>query len=197
MAYIGLTGGVGSGKSTVAQLFRQAGALVIDADAIAREVVAPGEPALAEIRAHFGDGVIRADGSLDRSALADIVFHDADELAVLNSITHPRIAQRTARLHQSAKPGQHIVHDVPLLVENQLADAYDVVVVVWAEPEVRLARLAARGMSTAEAQRRMAAQATDAQRREVADLLIDNNGDVDQLRAHVAEVLSQLAEVNA
>lgn len=197
MAYIGLTGGVGSGKSTVAQLFRQAGALVIDADAIAREVVAPGEPALAEIRAHFGDGVIRADGSLDRSALADIVFHDADELAVLNSITHPRIAQRTARLHQSAKPGQHIVHDVPLLVENQLADAYDVVVVVWAEPEVRLARLAARGMSTAEAQRRMAAQATDAQRREVADFLIDNNGDVDQLRAHVAEVLSQLAEVNA
>lgn len=192
MTTIGLTGGVGSGKSTVAGLFAQHGALVIDADAVAREVVAPGTPALAEIVDAFGPTVLTADGSLDRPALAGIVFTDPAARAALNAITHPRIGARTAELMAQAAPDQVIVHDVPLLVENGLAPAYDLVVVVEAAEDIRLTRLLARGMSDDDARRRMAAQATDAERRDVADVVIANNGDLGSLAAQVDAVWQQI-----
>jgi len=188
MVTVGLTGGVGSGKSTVAALLAAHGALVIDADAIAREVVAPGEPALTEIADAFGPEVIRGDGELDRPALAARVFTDGEARARLNAITHPRIAARTAEIMAGAAPGQVVVHDVPLLVENRLAGAYDLVVVVEASREVRMQRLALRGMPAAEAERRMASQASDAERREVADVVITNNGDLASLERQVDEL---------
>lgn len=192
MTTIGLTGGVGSGKSTVADLFARHGALVIDADAVAREVVEPGAPALDEIVEAFGPTVLGDDGSLDRPALAAIVFSDPQARARLNAITHPRIGARTAQLMAAAEPDQVIVHDVPLLVENGLAPAYDLVVVVEASENVRLARLLRRGMSHNDARRRMAAQATDAERRDVADVVIANNGDLASLAAQVAAVWRQI-----
>lgn len=176
MVTIGLTGGVGSGKSTVARLLAERGALIIDADAIARDVLSPGSPALAEVRAEFGEDVFDSDGRLDRAALARVVFTDDSALATLNAITHPRIAARTADIMANAAPDQIIVHDVPLLVENDLAAGYDLVLVVLADQDVRLGRLAERGMSADEARRRMSVQATDEQRRNVASIVLDNNG---------------------
>lgn len=192
MTTIGLTGGVGSGKSTVAALFAQHGALVIDADAVAREIVEPGTPALAEIVEAFGPTVLAADGTLDRPTLAGIVFADPAARAALNAITHPRIGARTAEIMAGAAPGQVIVHDVPLLVENGLAPAYDLVVVVAADEDLRLARLLARGMSNDDARRRMAAQASDAERQAVADVVIANNGDLASLAAQVDDVWQQV-----
>jgi dephospho-CoA kinase len=185
MTTIGLTGGVGSGKSTVAQLLAAHGALVVDADAIAREVVAPGTPGLAAIVERFGAAMLQPNGSLDRAALAAVVFTDEPSRAALNAITHPRIAARTAEILATADPGQVVVHDVPLLVENNLAGAYDLVVVVEAPQHIRLARLESRGMSEAEARRRMASQATDDQRREVADVVLSNAGDLSSLQGQV------------
>lgn len=192
MARIGLTGGVGSGKSTVAALLAGKGALVVDADALAREVVAPGSDGLREIEAAFGPGVLADDGSLNRPALAAIVFADEEARARLNAITHPRIAARTLELMAAAAPGQVIVHDVPLLVENKLAPAYDLVVVVEADQQVRLARLEARGMPAEEARRRMASQASDEERREVADVVIDNSGSVAELESAVDQLWQRI-----
>lgn len=188
MTTIGLTGGVGSGKSTVARMLAARGALVVDADAIAREVVAPGTPALADIVARFGPEVIQPDGTLNRAALAAVVFSDDDARAALNHITHPRIAAHTAHIVASAAPGQVVVHDVPLLAENNLAPDYDLVVVVEAPEPIRLARLESRGMPRAEAVRRMASQATDKQRREVADVVLSNAGDLASLQRQVDEL---------
>ena len=185
MTRIGLTGGVGSGKSTVAALLAAKGALVVDADALAREVVAPGTDGLAEIARVFGSEVLTEDGHLDRPAMASIVFADDDARAKLNAITHPRIAARTVEIMATAAPGQVIVHDVPLLVENNLAAAYDLVVVVEAADDVRLERLASRGMPEPEARRRMGSQASDEQRRAVADVVIHNNGTLADLTAQV------------
>lgn len=192
MRRIGLTGGVGSGKSSVAKMLAERGALVIDADALAREVVAPGSEGLAEIVAAFGPQMLLPDGSLDRQALADIVFDDPEARTTLNAITHPRIATRTAEIMKAAAPGQVVVHDVPLLVENELAPAYDLVVVVIASPETRLARLAERGMPGEEARRRMAAQATDDERRAVADVVIDNDGTWTDLQAQVERLWERI-----
>lgn len=185
MVTIGLTGGVGSGKSTVAGLLADHGAFVVDADAVAREVVAPGTPGLAAVAAEFGPDVIAADGSLDRAALAAVVFTDDAARGRLNAIVHPLIGARTAELMAGAAPGQVVVHDVPLLVENKLAAAYDVVVVVIADDAVRLSRLAARGMASDEARRRIAAQASDEERRAVADVVLTNDGELDHLAAQV------------
>lgn len=195
MTRIGLTGGVGSGKSTVAGLLAARGALVIDADALAREVVAPGSDGLADIVSTFGTGVLAADGSLDRPALAAIVFADESARKQLNAITHPRIAARTAELMATAAPGQVIVHDVPLLVENSLAPAYDLVVVVEASEQVRLSRLADRGMPAAEARRRMASQASDEERRAVADVVIDNTGSRADLEAAVDALWRRISAI--
>jgi dephospho-CoA kinase len=183
---IGLTGGIGSGKSEVGRRLAALGAVVVDADAIAREVVAPGTPALDEIRAEFGDEVIRADGSLDRAGLAAIVFSDADCLAALNAITHPRIAERTAALIEAAPDGAVVVYDMPLLVENGLTDGWDLVVVVDCPDEVRLDRLVRlRGMDVADARARMAAQARRDERLAAADVVLDNSGTVADLDRQV------------
>jgi len=166
-------------------MLAERGALVIDADVLAREVVAPGTPGLQQVVEAFGTGILTADGELDRQALATIVFADHDALATLNAITHPLIAEHTAALMGTARSGQPIVHDVPLLVENKLAAAYDLVVVVLAEQETRVSRLLGRGMATEEAHRRISQQASDPERRAVADVIIDNNGSMSALEDQI------------
>jgi len=192
MIRVGLTGGIGSGKSTVARLLADRGALVIDADAIAREIVEPGQPALTEIEQRFGDDVIAPDGRLDRGALAGIVFADTAALSDLNAITHPRIAQRTAELISAAPDDAVVVYDMPLLVENDLAEGWDVVVVVEADRDVRIRRLIERGLDEADIEARMNRQATDEQRRAVADIVIDNSGDLRMLEQAVDGAWSQI-----
>jgi dephospho-CoA kinase len=191
---VGLTGGIGSGKSTVADLLAARGAIVLDADAIAREVVEPGRPALAAIAERFGPGVLRADGSLDRPALAAVAFVDAASRRDLEAITHPAINDEFTARMDAAPDAAVVVCDVPLLVESATGRnrRYDVVVVVEAPLEVRLERLAARGMAPAEAQRRMAAQATDEQRRAVATYVIENGTDRPALEAEVERVWQEL-----
>ena len=176
---IALTGGIGSGKSTVARLLDAKGAVVVDADAIARAIVEPGEPALAEIREAFGPDVIDPSGRLDRAALAGIVFADPDALARLNAITHPRIAARSAELIAAAPSGAVLVYDMPLLVEQgpQALDGWDAIVVVDAPDDARLERLVARGLDRDDALKRMGAQATRQERLAAADHVIDNSGD--------------------
>ena len=188
MLRIGLTGGIGSGKSTVSARLAELGAVVVDADKIAREVVEPGEPALAAIRDRFGDTVFGPDGALDRPALGRVVFGDPEALAALESITHPAIWGRTAdRFTAAEAAGTSIgVHDMPLLVEKQMAGEYHLVVVVDTQEQVRLQRLVElRGMPEDEARSRIAAQATDEQRRAAADVLLDNNGTPEQLVTQV------------
>lgn len=185
MLRVGLTGGIGSGKSTVAQRFRELGAVVIDADQLAREVVAIGSLGLAEIRQRFGDAVVAPDGSLDRGALGEIVFADPSARQDLEAITHPLIGARTRSLMKSAAPGVIVVHEVPLLVELSMAAAYHLTVVVAVDAELRVARLAGRGLSQADAQARIAAQASDRERRAAADVWLDNNGTAQGLLAQV------------
>jgi dephospho-CoA kinase len=186
MLRVGLTGGMGAGKSTVAQRFRELGALVIDADQLAREVVAVGSAGLDAIRSRFGDGVMEADGALDRGALGEVVFADAQARRDLESITHPLIAARTCLLMESAAPGTIVVHDVPLLVEKHMSAHYHLTVVVGADEDIRVGRLCgARGFTEADARARVAAQATDRERWEAADVWLDNNGAVDSLLARV------------
>ena len=189
---VGLTGGVGSGKSTVASLLAEHGAVIIDADAIAREVVEPGAPGFDAVVAAFGKSIVGPDGHLDRPALAAIVFGDEARLAELNAIVHPLVGLRTVELAEAAPPDAVVVYDIPLLVENDMATGFDFVLVVEADVATRLARLAARGMAEADARERMAAQATDEQRRAAADAVIENNGSLDDLRRRVDEVWARL-----
>jgi dephospho-CoA kinase len=184
---IALTGGIGSGKSTVARMLAARGAVVVDADAIAREIVEPGQPALQEIREAFGPEVVAPDGTLDRARLAAIVFADADALARLNAITHPRIAERSAELLASAPADAVVVYDMPLLVEQggEALRGWDRIVVVDAPDEVRLERLFARGLEREDAERRLRAQATREQRLAVADVVLDNSGDLVALESAV------------
>ena len=190
---VALTGGIGSGKSTVARVFARQGAVIVDADRIAREIVAPGQPALAEIVDRFGSGVIGEDGSLDRPALAAIVFSDKPALAALNAITHPRIAARSAELIDAAPPDSVVVYDMPLLVEQRLADGWDAIVVVEAPLDLRVERLMRdRGMTESDARARIASQADDEQRRAVADHLIRNDGTVTDLERRAAAVWARL-----
>ena len=181
---VGLTGGVGSGKSTVAALLAEHGAVVIDADALAREVVERGTPGFDAVVGQFGPGVLGSDGSLDRAALAAQVFNDDAKRAELNAIVHPLVGQRMAEL-AAAAGDDIVVYDVPLLVENDLSAGFDLVVVVLASESTRLARLAERGMPEADARARMAVQASDDERRAVADAVIENDGTREELRASV------------
>ncbi|WUH96286.1 dephospho-CoA kinase [Spirillospora sp. NBC_00431] len=186
MLKVGLTGGIGSGKSEVAARLRDRGAVVIDADKIAREVVEPGTAGLAAVAAEFGEEVLLPSGALDREKLGRVVFGDADRLAALNAIVHPLVGERTKELMHAAPAGAVVVYDVPLLVENGLAEMYDEVVVVDAPEEVQLDRLVGRrGMTEEDARARMASQASRADRRAVATRVIDNSGTLDDLKTQV------------
>ncbi|MFF2628205.1 dephospho-CoA kinase [Kitasatospora griseola] len=195
MLRIGLTGGIGAGKSEVSRQLAALGAVIVDSDLIAREVVAPGTPGLAAVVAEFGPGVLLPDGTLDRPALGRIVFGDPARLAALNAIVHPLVRARSAELEAAAGPDAIVVHDVPLLAENGLAPLYDLVVVIDVPDAERLRRLTAlRGMPEDEARARMAAQATREDRLAVADLVLDNSGDLDALTARVRELWRQLEQ---
>ncbi|MEW9548551.1 dephospho-CoA kinase [Nonomuraea sp. NPDC050783] len=193
MLKIGLTGGIGSGKSEVSRRLSALGAVVIDADKIAREVVEPGTVGLARVVGVFGDEVLRPDGTLDREKLGSIVFADSEKLAALNGIVHPLVGERVAQLQSEAPGDAIVVYDVPLLAENKLAPMYDVVIVVDAADEVRVRRLAEhRGMAEADAKARIAAQAGREERLAVADVVIPNEGTLEELDARVREVWQHL-----
>ncbi|TPG17862.1 dephospho-CoA kinase [Pedococcus bigeumensis] len=186
MLRVGLTGGIGSGKSTVAQRFSELGAVVIDADLLAREVVAPGSSGLTAIVDRFGDGVLDDEGALNRPALGAIVFADGRSRRDLEGITHPLIARRTAELVAAAPDDAIVVHDVPLLVEKHYGPGYHLVVVVGAAAETRVKRLMhTRGMAETDARSRIASQATDEERREAADVWLENDGHKDDLLTSV------------
>ncbi|MGY5138535.1 dephospho-CoA kinase [Streptomyces nigrescens] len=193
MVKVGLTGGIGAGKSEVSRLLASYGAVIVDADKIAREVVEPGTPGLAAVVEEFGDDVLAPDGTLDRPKLGGIVFSDPEKLKALNAIVHPLVGARSAELEASAGPDAVVVHDVPLLTENGLAPLYDLVVVVDAAPQTQLDHLVRlRGMAEDEAKSRMAAQATREQRLAVADMVIDNDGPLEALEPQVRAVWERL-----
>ena len=183
MYLIGLTGGIASGKSLVSARLAELGAVIVDADVLARQVVEPGTPALAAIAEHFGSAVIRDDGSLDRSALGAIVFADLHEREKLNGITHPAVWKRAKELFAAAAPDAIVVYDVPLLVESAKGRQldFDLIVVVNASTDTRLRRLMElRGMTREEAMHRLNSQAGDTERLAVADVVIENNGSVEE-----------------
>jgi dephospho-CoA kinase len=182
---VGLTGGIGSGKSTVACRLVARGAVLVDSDVLAREVVAPGTTGLAEVAATFGDGVLDAARALDRSALAAIVFDDPAARERLNAIVHPRVRERSAELIAAAPGDAVVVQDIPLLVETGAAPSFPLVVVVHTDPEERVRRLVRRGMPETDARARIAAQASDTARRAAADVLLSNDGDERDLEAAV------------
>ncbi|MFH8465626.1 dephospho-CoA kinase [Streptomyces sp. NPDC017991] len=193
MLKVGLTGGIGAGKSEVSRLLVEHGAVLIDADRIAREVVAPGTPGLAAVVDAFGKEVLATDGTLDRPKLGSVVFADPDRLAVLNSIVHPLVGARSRELEEAASADSVVVHDVPLLAENGLAKLYDLVIVVDASTRTQLDRLVRlRGMTEEDARARMAAQATREKRREIADVVIDNDVPLETLRQRVRDVWADL-----
>ncbi|MEU1280568.1 dephospho-CoA kinase [Streptomyces sp. NPDC005805] len=193
MLTVGLTGGIGAGKSEVSRLLVSYGAVLVDADRIAREVVEPGTPGLAAIVETFGPGVLTPEGTLDRPRLGSIVFEDPEKRAALNAIVHPLVGARSQELQAAAAPDSVVVHDVPLLTENGLAGLYDVVVVVDAAPETQLDRLMTlRGMSETEARARMAAQANREERLAIADHVIDNDGPLAELEPQVRKVWEEL-----
>lgn len=197
MTLIGLTGGIGSGKSTIARRLAEHGAVIIDADQIAREVVEPGTPALAAIIAHFGMSVINPDGSLNRSALGEIVFASSNELAVLNSIVHPAIHRRTTELFAEADAEQVVVYDVPLLVEARRDYPFDAIVVASAPEHVRAERLMEhRGMLESEALSRIQSQAPEEDRLKIANHVIDTSGDINHTYAQVDALWNQLANID-
>ena len=190
---VAVSGGIGSGKSSVTASFKSLGALVADADVIAREILEPGRPALAQVAARFGDDLIREDGTLDRACLARRVFagEGADErVAALNAITHPAIERRAWEILNAAPAGSFAVYDIPLLVEGDYADRFDAVVIVDAPIEERVARLEGRGVPPEDARARIRAQASSDQRRAIAHVWIDNCGSADDL----AQVCTQVWE---
>lgn len=193
MVHVGLTGGVASGKSAVATKLAELGAVVIDADALSREVVAPGTPGLNAIKNTFGPDILLPDSSLDRKALGAIVFSDEEQRLKLNNIVHPLVREAAAKLRSQAPVNALVVEDIPLLVESSRADRFDAVIVVQAPHDERIRRMIQdRGWSEEEAKSRMAAQATDEQRAAVADYVLDNSGTLDELQAQVSALYQQL-----
>ncbi|WP_151082612.1 dephospho-CoA kinase [Nocardioides cynanchi] len=190
---VGLTGGVGAGKTTVARALADLGAVVIDADALAREVVEPGTPGLAAVVAEFGPEVLDDDGALDRARLGAIVFADPARRAVLEAIVHPLVRRRAAELEAAAPAGALVVHDIPLLVETGQGGSFDAVLVVDLPPELQVERLVRdRGWTPEDAAARIAAQASRADRLAVATYVIDNTRTREDLRQRVAEVVAAL-----
>ncbi len=199
MLLVGLTGGIGAGKSTVAELLTERGAIVIDGDVIARRVVEPGQPALAAIVERFGPDVLGPDGRLDRPALAAKAFASEEARLALEAITHPAIGAEFVREMTEAPPDSIVVNDVPLLVESQKAAerGYEAVIVVEAPRELRLERLEIRGVPRPDAEARMAAQATDEERRAVATHLLHNDGSREELAAQVDVLWADLQRLLA
>ena len=190
---VGLTGGIASGKSTVSEMFRELGAVIIDGDQLAREVVAKGSPGLARVVEAFGPEVLTADGELDRPRLGSIVFNDPEQLRVLEGITHPLIFELYAEREAAAPEGAVVVHDIPLLAESGRAGEFDAVVVVDVPEEVQVQRmLNDRGWTEADARARIAAQASREDRRAIATYVIENTGTREDLRQRVTEVFSRL-----
>jgi dephospho-CoA kinase len=190
---VGLTGGVASGKSTVSAVLRDLGAVVVDADALAREVVEPGTPGLAAVVTAFGREVLADDGSLDRARLGAVVFADPSRRKALEAIIHPLVRARAAQIEAAAPSGAVVVHDIPLLVETGQEESFDAVIVVDVPDDVQVERAAReRGWSPEEARSRIAAQASREQRRAVATYVVDNSGTTEDLRQRVAEVFAAL-----
>lgn len=196
MLRIGLTGGIGSGKSAVADLLTGHGAVIIDADLLAREAVEPGTPGLAQIVDEFGPGVLTAQGALDRTALGEIVFSDPEARARLNAIVHPRVRELAAVAERAAASDAIVVHVIPLLVETGQQELFDLIVVVDVDPDTQLRRVMQRdGMDEAQALARIAAQSSREQRLAAADLVIDNSGSPKELTAHVTALWERLRAV--
>jgi dephospho-CoA kinase len=190
---VGLTGGVASGKSTVSAMLADLGAVIVDADILAREVVARGTEGLSEVVAEFGPEVLTDDGALDRSALGTLVFADADRRRALEAIIHPRVRARAAEIEAAAPPDSVVVHDIPLLAETGQADSFDAVIVVDVPNDVQLDRMVRlRGMTPEDAQARIDAQASREDRLAVATYVVDNTGTLEELRRRVAEVYAAL-----
>lgn len=202
MYLIGLTGGIASGKSTVARRLVEHGAVLVDADVLARRAVQPGRPALERIRERFGDEVIKPDGSLDREKLAHVVFHDDEARAALNAIVHPAVRELGEQVKADAiaqNPNAVIVHDIPLLVETgRGTDEFDLVVVVEAPKNTRVGRLVeGRGLDLAHAEARVDAQASDEERRAVADVVIDTSGNMARTMSQVDELWQRVQSEHA
>lgn len=190
---VGLTGGVASGKSTVSAILAELGAVVIDADALAREVVARGTPGLDAVVAEFGPALLTPDGELDRPAMGRLVFGDEGSRKRLEAIIHPLVIERMAALEAAAGEDDVVVHDIPLLVEGGRADTFDAVVVVDAPRDLQVERmLSDRGWTREDAESRIAAQATREERRAIATHVIDNNGSLEELRARVEAVFAEI-----
>ncbi len=195
---VGLTGGVASGKSTVAAMLADLGAVIIDADVLAREVVQHGTPGLDAVVAEFGDGVLAPDGQLDRPAMGRLVFNDASARARLEAIVHPLVHQRVVELEGQAPDDAVVVHDIPLLAEGGRAGSFEAVIVVDAPPEVQLHRmLEERGWTEEDARSRIAAQATREDRLAIATHVIENTGTREDLRTQVAEVFADVVSAGS
>lgn len=196
MFLIGLTGGIAAGKSTIARRLKDLGAIVLSADEIARDAVAAGTPALNAIHEHFGDAVLHEDGTLNRAALGELVFGDSQRLADLNAIVHPAVSRLTRLLLaeiQERQPNAIVVYDVPLLIEANVNYGWDLVVVALADADIRRDRLIReRAMNPTEADRRIAAQATDAQRRSAADIIIDTGKSLDDTIQQTDELWAEI-----
>ncbi|MBU6348198.1 MAG: dephospho-CoA kinase [Actinomycetales bacterium] len=188
---IGLTGGIGAGKSTVAALFAAHGVHVVDADDLARQALEPGSPLIAEVAKRFGPEVVTGE-SVNRQKLAEIVFHDDQALRDLEAMIHPEVARRLQEIYTSLPTGQVLIYAIPLLAELQVQDKFDAVVVVTCNLETRKQRLLDRGMGLDDIEARLSAQATDEQRNALADYLIDNSGDLASLEQQVSDVWRQL-----
>jgi dephospho-CoA kinase len=194
---VGLTGGIASGKGLVADELAAQGAVIIDADLLAREVVEPGTAGLAAVVERFGEGVLQS-GRLNRARLAQIVFADPDARRDLERIVHPAVRARAAELEQAAPADAVVVHVIPLLVETGQQDGFDAIVVVDADPDTQIARLVARdGLGEAAARARLAAQATREQRRAVADVVLDNSGTVLDLKRQIRPLWEFLTSADA
>jgi dephospho-CoA kinase len=193
MLKVGLTGGIGTGKSEVSRRLAGYGALIIDADLVAREVVEPHTPGLAQVVGVFGTGILAADGTMDRHRLGEIVFYDAELRAKLNAIVHPLVGERMRELEQGADPGAIVVEAVPLIAENHMAEFFDLVVVVDVPPRLQEDRLIRdRGMTREQIAARVAAQASREDRLAIADIVLDNSGSLAELDREVGDLWAEL-----
>lgn len=199
MKLIGLTGGIGSGKSTVAAMLKEHGFPIVDADRIAREIVEPGQPALQELAAEFGDDILDAGGALDRSLLASRAFVDEEATRTLNEITHPRINERTQELFDEARENgaEAVIYDMPLLIDKGLHTDMDATIVVHTDEHLRIERLTTkRGLDSDDVRRRINAQIDDETRNAAADILIDNNGGEDELRPQITAAVEKIHQLS-